>query len=218
MDRTNHIWPVPYFIDPQHLAVDHVVSFVVAVLLTLTINAEAQNVAATFLGDARPDTKDRFQFNCFLHLDALGTICYLVAGFGWPKQPPFDADRFKHPRLYTVVARMAGPVANLLLASIAGSLASIMRTVEYSAHVFLMLMGVSITTAIYQLLPLPPLAAGVALQELLPRQLTKLRWVLRQAGPFAIVALMLWDRTLGHGAISAWFHPMIIAFYNWLLG
>ena len=33
-----------------------------------------------------------------------------------------DRSKFAHPRLYTVITRLAGPVANLLLAGIAGTI------------------------------------------------------------------------------------------------
>src|SRR4030042_3126137 len=98
-------WPVPFIIAPQNLAVDAVASFGVSVLLAVMINAEAQAFVATFLGDARQDPKDRFHFNAFLHLDILGTICYLVGGFGWPRTMTLNAGKFKHPRLYTVLTR-----------------------------------------------------------------------------------------------------------------
>jgi len=61
----NTAWPVPFFIDPHNLATDAVVSFVVSVLLAVIINAQAQAFVAVFLGDYRPQAKDRFHFNPF---------------------------------------------------------------------------------------------------------------------------------------------------------
>ena len=81
----------------------------------------------TFLGDSRVGAKDRFHFNAFLHLGILGTICYLVGGFGWPRTLDIDRSKLAHPRLYTVIIRVAGPLANLLLAGIAGSIVTIMN-------------------------------------------------------------------------------------------
>lgn len=133
---TSSMWPVPFFIDPQHLAMDAVTSFCVSVLIANTINAEAQAFAATFLGDFRSGDSKRFNFNCFLHLSLLGTICYLVAGFGWPRTVDIDPTKFKHPRAYTVATRFAGPLANLLLAGISGSIVMIMQAVEFDARLF----------------------------------------------------------------------------------
>src|SRR5574340_749740 len=132
---SSSMWPVPFFIDPQHLAVDAVTSFIVSVLVAITINGEAQAFAATFLGDARTGDSGRFNFNFLMHLSLLGSICYLVAGFGWGRTVDIDPGKFKHPRLYTVIVRGAGPLANLLLAGIAGSIAKIMKSVNFDARV-----------------------------------------------------------------------------------
>ena len=117
-------WPVPFILDPQNLSIGSATAFVVSMFLTLMINAEAQAFAATFLGDARTGDSSRFNFNFLMHLSILGTICYLVAGFGWPHPVDVDRSKFKHPRAYMVITRLAGPAANLLLASIAGSIVS----------------------------------------------------------------------------------------------
>ncbi len=209
-------WPVPFFLDPQNLAVDAVVSFCVSVLLAVMINAEAQAFAATFLGDTRTAPKDRFHFNAFLHLDILGTICYFVGGFGWPRTMPIDRSKFKYPRLYTVITRFAGPAANLLLASIGGSLVMIMKTLSWEPRVFLMVVGVNITTAVYSLIPLPPLAAGSLVYELLPDSQARVKSLLLQAGPFVIIALALLERIRGQGIFSPYFDPMIHSIFNYL--
>lgn len=215
---TSNMWPVPYFIDPQHLAVDAVVSFCVSVLVAITINAEAQAFAATLLGDARSGDSRRFNFNCLLHLSLLGTICYLVAGFGWPRTVDIDRGKFKHPRFYTFLTRFIGPVANLLVAGIAGSIVMVMQGVGFDARVFLMLLGVNITTAIYNLIMLPPLAAGVLVQELIPFRFATLRQIFGQAGPFLILALALWERLRPQGAISPYLNPLIEAVFNFIRG
>ena len=167
------VWPVPFVLDPQNLSVGAVTAFVVSVLLTVMINAEAQAFAGTFLGDSRVGAKDRFHFNALLHLDILGTICYLVAGFGWPRTMEIDRSKFARPRLYMVITRLAGPVANLLLAGIAGSIVALMKGFESNPRVFLMVVGVNVTTAIYNLIPVRPWPPGFMVQELLPTPWTR---------------------------------------------
>lgn len=211
-------WPVPFCLDPQHLAVDAVVSFCVSVLLAVTINAEAQAFAATFLGDARSDAKDRFNFNAFLHLSIMGSICYLGAGFGWPRLVEIDRSKFKHPRIYTVLTRCAGPMANLTLAGIAGSIVMIMHQFEWDPRVFLMVVGVNVTTAVYNLIILPPLAGGVLVHELLPSRFTTLRKIFWQAGPFFILALALLDRLSAQGIVSPYLNPLIRAIFDYIRG
>ena len=209
------MWPMPFFIDPQHLAVDAVTSFCVSVLVAITINAEAQAFAATVLGDARTGDSGRFNFNCLMHLSLLGTICYLVAGFGWPRTVDIDPGKFKHPRVYTMITRLIGPLANLLLAGIGCSLVVIMKQLEWDPRVFLMLIGVNITTAIYNLIILPPLAAGVAVGELLPEG--PKYWFLL-AGPYLVLLLGLLDRLSSQGIVSPYLNPIVLAVYHYIGG
>jgi Zn-dependent protease len=215
---SSSMWPVPFFIDPQHLAVDAVISFCVSVLVAITINAEAQAFAATFLGDTRTGDSSRFNFNCLMHLSLLGSICYLVAGFGWPRRVDIDPIKFKHPRFYTVIVRSVGPLANLLLASIAGSIVMVMKAVDSNPRVFMMLIGVNVTTAIYNLIILPPLAGGVLVQELIPPSLVSLRKIFRQAGPFLILGLALLERLQPQGLVSPYLNPLITAVFHYIVG
>ena len=207
---------MPFIIGPQNLAIDAIVAFCVSVLLAVMINAEAQAFVAAFLGDSRTGAKDRFHFNAFLHLDILGSICYLVGGFGWPRTMNVDPSKFAHPRLYTVLTRLAGPMANLFLAGIAGSVVTFMKMMTWEPRVFLMVIGVNITTAIYNLLPIPPLAMGSLVCELLPSAATRARSVFLQIGPFLIVPLALIERLTHQGLISPYLDPIIQTVFTFI--
>ena len=209
-------WPVPYIITPQNLAIDSVVAFCVSVLLAVMINNEAQAFVSTFLGDSRVGAKDRLHFNAFLHLDILGSICFLVAGFGWPRIMDIDGNKFKHPRLYMLISRLAGPAANLLLAGIGGSLVTMMKFMDWNPRVFLMVIGVNVTTAVYNLLPIPPLALGFAICELFPSQTERTRAILLQVGPFLILALAFLDRITHQSVLSPYFDPLIKTVYAYI--
>ena len=210
-------WPVPFVIDPLHLDAGAVTSFCISVLLAAMINAEAQAFVAALLGDSRVAPKDRLHFNAFLHLSLLGTICYVLGGFGWPRIMDIDSSKFKHPRTYTVITRSAGPLANLLLAGIAGSLANIVKPF-WDPRVLLMVIGVNVTTALYNLIILPPLAAGVLVHELIPPGYATLRRTFWQAGPFLILALALLERLSLHGIVGPYLNPLIVAIFNFIQG
>ncbi len=200
---------VPYIPDLSHFAIDTFTIFVVSALLAIMINAEAQAFMAAAMGDTRPDAKDRFHFNVFLHLDILGSICYLVAGFGWPKRIDIDPGKFKHPRLYTVLVRLAGPLANILLANIAASVVFAVKFVNIDPVVFMMVLGVNVTTAIYHLIPLPPMAAYSLISIWIPPEAQGLKRILRLSGPFLIVAFFLIERITGVGIISPYLNPLV---------
>ncbi|HZK13563.1 MAG TPA: hypothetical protein VFC55_03545 [Desulfobaccales bacterium] len=213
---TESAWPVPFFLDPSNLTIDSTVSFCVAVLITVMLNAEAQAFMSNFLGDRRPGATDRLNFNVFLHVGVLGSICYLIGGFGWPKLFDIDRTKFEHPRLYMVLSRMAGPLANLLMASIVGSVVMIFNAFEYNPRVFMMVVGVNLTTAIYNLIPVPPMAMGYLVSELMPQMEERTRTLLFLVGPYLILALALAERLTHQAIFSPYFDPIIRAIYTYI--
>lgn len=210
--------PLPYILDPAHLQFDAVISFIVVVVITLTINAEAQAFMAALLGDSRTGAKDRFHFNFLFHLDIWGTVCYLAGGFGWPRPMSVDESKFKYPGLYTFLTRLAGPVANLLLAGIVGSIVALMKIVEFNPLVFVMLLGVNVTTAVYNLIPLPPLAGGALVSALMPKQMDKIKWLFNLIGPYLIVAIIMFERIKGELPFKGYLNPLVVAIFNYIKG
>jgi len=215
---TESAWPVPFFLDPSNLTIDATVSFCVAVLITAMLNAEAQAFMSNFLGDRRPDAKDRLNFNVFLHVGVLGSICFLIGGFGWPRLFDIDRSKFEHPRLYMVISRMAGPLANLLMASIVGSIVMIFNAFDYNPRVFMMVVGVNLTTAVYNLIPVPPMAMGYLVSELMPQMEERTRTLLFLVGPYMVLALALAERLTHQAIFSPYFDPIIRAIYTYIVG
>ena len=109
-------------------------------------------------------------------------------------------------------------MANLLLAGIAGSLAAVMKSFEWDPRVFLMVIGVNVTTALYNLIPIPPLAMGSLVCELIPPDAVRTRSLFLQAGPFLIVALVLWERITEQGVFSLYIDPLIKSTFAYFLG
>jgi len=211
-------WPVPFVIDFNNLALDAVVVFCISIFLAVMINAEAQAWMATTLGDARPDAKDRFHFNFFRHLGILGTISFFVGGFGWPKHVDIDSSKFRYPRLYTFFTRLAGPIANLLLAGIAGSMVVFGKFIDLDPRVFFMVIGVNVTTAVYNLLPIPPLLGGVVITSFIPKRFQELEKVIASQGPFIIIALFLFERVTHTGIVSPYLNPIVVAVFEFIKG
>jgi Zn-dependent protease len=215
---TASAWPVPFILDPSTLTIDSAVAFAVSVLVTVTLNAEAQAFMSNLLGDRRPDARDRLHFNAFLHLGVLGSICYLIGGFGWPRGFDIDRSKFEYPRLYMVLTRLAGPLANLLMASIVGSIVMIFNVFEYNPRVFLMVIGVNLTTAIYNLIPVPPMAMGYLVSELMPQMEERTRMLLFGVGPYLVLALALAERLTHQAIFSPYFDPIIQTIYTYIAG
>jgi Zn-dependent protease len=109
-------------------------------------------------------------------------------------------------------------VANLLLASIAGSLVAMMKIVEFDSRVFLMVMGVNITTAIYSLIPIPPLAGGAFISALIPGNMDGTKRWFNLIGPYVIVAVVMLERIKGELPFRGYLDPLVMAVFNYLQG
>jgi Zn-dependent protease len=210
---------IPYVPDFHNLQLESALGFVLGVLFAVLFNAEGQAFIATILGDRRVGATDRFHFNAFLHLDILGTLAFLLGGFGWPRRIDLDATKFEHPVLYRIITRLTGPLANLLLAGIGASLIQlVMVLMALDPHIFLGVVAVNVTVAVYNLIPIPPLALGTIWVELLPASLADLqKWLLR-LGPWLIVGILLCDRIFQVGIFGKYLNPLVRAVFNFIKG
>lgn len=205
---------VPYLFDFTKPVVEDLVIFAVAMLIAILVSAEGQAFAATMLGDVRENPKDRMHFNAFMHMSLLGTLNFFVAGFGWAREIDIDATKFKnHPGLRLVFSRLAGPVANLLMANIAASINWILGRYELEDKVFVAIVVVNVAMAVYSLLIIPPLPGSVLLFAFLPETyfFATLKRYLRRLGPFLIVGIFLAARLSGWTGIDSFFAPVLRA-------
>ncbi len=211
---------LPYLINYSQPVVEDIAIFSVAMLTAIIVSAEGQAFIATLLGDSRSDAKDRFHFNVFMHMSVLGTLNFFIAGFGWAKEISIDTNNFKnHPRFFLLVSRISGPLANLLMANIAASLAWILNTYGFEDKVFSTIVVVNVTMAIYGLIMLPPLPGSGFLFALMPngRTFQKLKKTVCTFGPYMIVVSFLLIRLSGWEGVSSFFNPIVSTISSFIL-
>lgn len=203
---------LPYLINYAQPVVEDIAIFCVAMLIAIMVSAEGQGLVATFLGDSKPGAKDRLHFNVFLHMSLLGTLCFFVAGFGWAKQIQINSRNFKsYPRIFLLLSRVSGPLANLLMANIAASLSWVLTRYGVVDKVFSTIVVVNITMAIYSLIPIPPLP-GSAMLEMFWAQSNSCRkfWIaLSNLGPYLIIGIFLFLRLTGNETVSSLVSPLV---------
>jgi Zn-dependent protease len=211
--------PIPYVPDLHNLQIELVIGFVLGLLFAVLFNAEGQAFIATILGDRREGATDRFNFNAFLHLDFLGTLAFLLGGFGWPRRMDIDPRKFAHPKLYSILTRLTGPLANLLFAGIMASIIDLVMTLMGLApNIFLEVVAVNVTVAVYNLIPIPPLALGTIWVELLPESLANLKKWLLLAGPWVIIGILFYDRNFQVGVFSRYLNPLVTSVFQFIKG
>lgn len=211
---------LPYLVNYSQPVVEDIVIFCVAMLTAIIASAEGQAFIAALLGDTRIGAKDRFHFNVFMHMSILGTLNFFIAGFGWAKEMDIDTKNFKnHPRLFLVLSRIAGPLANLLLANIAASLSWILDTYGFEDKVFTTIVVVNVTMAVYGLIFIPPLPGSGLIFALMPQgqSLEKISRAARTFGPYLIVGTFLLVRLSGWDGISSFLNPIVTTITSFIL-
>jgi Zn-dependent protease len=173
-----------------------------AILLAITVHEYAHGRASDRLGDPTARMAGRLTLNPLKHLDLMGFICLLLAGFGWAKPVPVNAAYFANPARDMMLSSAAGPVANLLAAVACGLLFDLVGGTGPVGQMLALGIYYNIVLCLFNLLPVPPLDGSHVLKGLLPRSLA--------------LALSRYDRPLMYGLfgvilLDAVFHVGIIA-------
>lgn len=170
-----------------------------ALLLAVTVHELAHALVADRLGDSTARRLGRITLNPLPHIDPLGALAFVLAGFGWAKPVPVNPQNFRHPVRDMAWVAVAGPVSNFVVAFVAlvavrllgqvgGAfpfVAEPLGGVLFWAYVFNLALG------IFNLIPLPPLDGGHFLPYLFPRASWGFIHQLEQAGPFLLILLVL---------------------------
>ena len=172
-------------------------------LFAITIHEYAHGKAALALGDPTAKQMGRLSFNPLSHLDILGAICLFLFNFGWAKPVPVDIRYFKNMRRDVIIMSLAGPVANLGAAFIAGLLIRfLMLPVEIYLQLLLWLILMNIGLGLFNLLPLPPLDGSHVLENILSPKAAQTYRRFGRYGPFILIGIVLLDNFAHTGIIS----------------
>ena len=174
------------------------------VLIAITFHEYAHGLAAYKLGDNTAKDEGRLSLNPLAHLDPIGTLMLVFAGFGWGK--PVHVDPSNYTRKISMekgeaIVSLAGPLMNIILAFIftliycaiykfagAGFLHSTMGSV-------LMLMifytiSINVGLGVFNLIPLPPLDGSKIIMPFLPYKAKE--WFVNNEQIFYLVFVVLW--------------------------
>jgi Zn-dependent protease len=172
-------------------------------LFAITVHEYAHGRAALALGDPTAKYMGRLSFNPLIHIDILGAICLFLFNFGWAKPVPVDIRYFKNMRRDVIIMALAGPMANLSMALIAGLLIRFfMLPIEIYLQALLWLILLNIGLGLFNLLPLPPLDGSHVLENILPPRAASKFQELARYGPFVLIGVVLLDNFAHTGIIS----------------
>ncbi len=187
----------------------HLLATAVSLLVAATVHEYAHAYVAVRLGDPTPQRLGRLTLNPLAHLDLLGAVLLLVAGFGWAKPVPVNPAFFPNPRRGMLLVAAAGPLVNLGLLVAFGSLARVGLIPEsgWIGDLWLRLLYVNAVLAVFNLLPIPPLDGSRILSGLLRGEAEALYLRLQPFGPLLLLSLLL----------TGWLGPLLRPPILWLV-
>ena len=166
-----------------------------ALLFAISIHEYAHAQCADSMGDPTARYMGRLTFNPMAHLDPIGAILLVVAGFGWAKGVPINVNNFRNRREGILKVSFAGPVANLFLCFLAALMMALlgrMGMLSDGLYKFLFWMQLyNVWFAFFNLIPVPPLDGSRILSELLPaKQSWQFNEIVDRYGFYILIALV----------------------------
>lgn len=194
------------------------------VFLSIAWHEFAHGFMANVLGDDTAEREGRLTMNPISHIDPFGSIIlpaalYLMQApflFAWAKPVPYNPYNLRNPRWGGALVAAAGPLANLLIATIAavilriGAFEANLRLVEF----FSFLAITNIALAVFNLIPVPPLDGSKLLAAALPEVGRRIFEYLERFGPMLVFVLLLFVFNLLAPILSS----IIFAIFRFLVG
>jgi Zn-dependent protease len=196
-------------------------------LIALSVHECAHAWMSNKLGDPTAKEAGRLSLNPFAHLDPWGTLMMLTVGLGWGKPVPVDAERLRYgPQKGMALVGLAGPVANLILATI-GAIPLRLHLVPFIprylfdipisfGEILSWVVWLSLALALFNLIPFTPLDGSRIFAAFLPS-----RWfyILARYERYALIlffGLILLERFTRLGILSKIIFPPVM-FLWWRL-
>ena len=155
-----------------NVSIEQLIAGVVALLVGLTFHEFSHALVADNLGDHRPRAMGRLTLNPIAHIDPIGALMLVVAGFGWAKPVMVNPAALRGGRNAMAFVAFAGPIANVVVAIIFAVVFRAMAISGFDEAFFLRLVALivqlNILLAIFNLIPIPPLDGSAVALAFLP--------------------------------------------------
>jgi Zn-dependent protease len=165
-----------------------VLVLVMTLVVGLTVHEYSHAWSAFRLGDPTARAMGRMSLDPRRHLDVVGSLVFLIVGFGWARPVPIDPYRLGRRGVLWVA--LAGPVSNVLMAAAAliplrlagGSQIGLVA----AALAFFGLLNLNL--AVFNMLPVSPLDGWKVMMGVVPDNVA---WSLQQYERYGPMVLLL---------------------------
>ena len=195
------------------------------ILIAITFHEFAHAFAADKLGDDTPRNQGRLTLNPLGHLDPIGSIMLLFAGFGWGK--PVEVNPRNYDRRFSMdkadaIVSIAGPLMNFFLAIVFTIIycaiykfANMKFVLSQIGQIIIRIISITIAInvglGVFNLIPLPPLDGSKVIKPFLSYNARQ--WFESNEKIFEMIFVGLWIVGLLGRIIS----PLISLILNGLL-
>ena len=215
----------------QNLNSAELISRIAALLIALPIHEFAHAFTAVKFGDQTPRIQGRLTLNPLKHLDPMGSLMLIVAGFGWAKPVIVDpaALHRSRPSAFMWVA-LAGPMSNLLLAAVAAIPFQLGLVNVYQAFVpasgilptfpqfLVQFVYINLVLMIFNLIPIYPLDGEKILYYFVPHSFKPVLDSIRQFGPVLLLLVIFVGPMFGFDLIGTILGPTVGTLFRFLTG
>lgn len=209
------------------LTVPTLISRIFTLIIAFTVHEFSHAFVADRFGDSTPRSYGRLTLNPLKHLDILGSLMLLVAGFGWAKPVPINpAALRRHSKSAVMWVSLAGPASNLLMAILVAiplrlNIVPNLQLTPFLPSLYSFLgtfFVINLVLMVFNLLPVAPLDGEKVLEFLLPTQWVDSYTRFKPYGPLVLLVIIFILPRLGVDVLNSIMNPIIMGLSKVLLG
>jgi Zn-dependent protease len=209
------------------LGIPTLITRLITLVIAFSVHEFSHAWTANAFGDSTPKNAGRLTLNPLKHLDPMGTLVLIFAGFGWAKPVPvnpYALERRSSSALMWV--SLAGPLSNFVLAILA-SIPLRLNWVPYSSssallpspYMFLVeFISINLLLMVFNLIPLAPLDGDKIVEYFLPESWNRAFNRIRPYSAFILLAVVFVLPMLGFDLLGWIIRPVMQNLFNLLMG
>ena len=182
----------------SNLSFGDIIAVVISLLLSVGFHEAMHAFVAHRLGDNTAADQGRLTLNPLKHIDVYTTILLptILLLFHLPpifiaRPVPFDPSQVRYGEYGAALMAVAGPVSNLVLATVA---ALVLRFVPLDLsiiHILLLFMSVNIALFVFNMIPIPPLDGSRLLYAFAPEPVQRVMYQIESMGFMILIFIFL---------------------------